>query len=180
MLLPDGSVLMHGSTPYDPAKAHEYYLRYRKLHPRAPGSKAPTGTFAVRDGTKLDRMSGAQLEEQKVYAAERVAAIKKRLTDLNTELKAKIKAAAESERKAKEKPTAHDKLKAAQAAKDYRAKHKTAIAAKAKAKAATSPSPPKKKTETVDSLKKEIITAKSDLKAAVAKQRNLAAATKNG
>jgi hypothetical protein len=29
MILPDGSVLMHEAAPYDPAKAHEYYIRRR-------------------------------------------------------------------------------------------------------------------------------------------------------
>ncbi len=32
--LPDGSVLMHGKRPYDPAKARAYYLRTRQLKGR--------------------------------------------------------------------------------------------------------------------------------------------------
>ncbi len=31
MKLPDGTILMHEKAPYDPVKAHEYYMRTRKL-----------------------------------------------------------------------------------------------------------------------------------------------------
>lgn len=34
MQLPDGQVIMHGDRPYDPKKAHEYYVRTRKLKGR--------------------------------------------------------------------------------------------------------------------------------------------------
>lgn len=34
MRLPNGTTLMHGTTPYDPAKARAYYLRTRKLKGR--------------------------------------------------------------------------------------------------------------------------------------------------
>jgi hypothetical protein len=37
MLLPDGKPLMHGTSLYDPKKAHEYYLRTRKLKGRKKG-----------------------------------------------------------------------------------------------------------------------------------------------
>lgn len=37
MHLPDGSTLMHGPRAYDPKKAHEYYLRVRKLKGRKKG-----------------------------------------------------------------------------------------------------------------------------------------------
>lgn len=39
MRLPDGSTLMHGAAPYDAAKAHQYYLRTRKLKGRKKGAK---------------------------------------------------------------------------------------------------------------------------------------------
>jgi chromosome segregation ATPase len=41
MQLPNGEVLMHASAPYDPKKAHEYYLRTRKLKGRKPGQAQP-------------------------------------------------------------------------------------------------------------------------------------------
>jgi len=45
MLLPNGEVLMHAKAPYDPKKAHEYYLRTRKLKGRKPGKgQPPPGT----------------------------------------------------------------------------------------------------------------------------------------
>lgn len=40
MRLPDGTMLMHGRTPYDPVKAHEYYLRTRELKGRKKGPNA--------------------------------------------------------------------------------------------------------------------------------------------
>lgn len=46
MRLPDGSVLLHGElehrAPYDARKAHDYYLRTRKLTGREKGSKPVT------------------------------------------------------------------------------------------------------------------------------------------
>ena len=43
MQLPDGTTLMHGKKPYDPAKARQYYLRTRRLIGRQKGTtKEPT------------------------------------------------------------------------------------------------------------------------------------------
>jgi hypothetical protein len=53
MILPDGSVLMHGDlehrAPYDPRKAREYYLRTRKLkgRERGAGGVADLGAHVV-------------------------------------------------------------------------------------------------------------------------------------
>lgn len=41
MELPDGTPLMHGTRPYDPKKAHEYYMRTRKLKGRKKGQVDP-------------------------------------------------------------------------------------------------------------------------------------------
>jgi len=38
MRLSDGTTLMHGTAPYDPAKARAYYLRTRKLKGRKKGA----------------------------------------------------------------------------------------------------------------------------------------------
>lgn len=48
MQLPDGSILMHAGLPYDPAKAHEYYLRVRKLKGSQNGGvkASPSGSAA--------------------------------------------------------------------------------------------------------------------------------------
>lgn len=40
MKLPDGTILMHGKRPYDPAKARAYYLRTRQLKGRKKGIAA--------------------------------------------------------------------------------------------------------------------------------------------
>lgn len=51
MRLPDGSILMHGDlehrAPYDARKAHEYYLRTRKLKGREKGNAEPTPNVNV-------------------------------------------------------------------------------------------------------------------------------------
>lgn len=179
MLLPDGSVLMHANNlPYDPVKAHEYYLRTRKLKGRKHGTSY---TVKGRNG-KAVRVSAQELEEQKVYAAARVAQLKKNLDDLGVLLRDKMKAAKAAEAKSKKPPTLAEKAKAAREAEAYQKAHKQSIANKAKAadtnKAKTSSSATK--TDTVDSLKKEISTTRANLKAAVARQRDLATAKKNG
>lgn len=188
MRLPDGSVLMHGDAPYDPAKAHLYYEQHKHLHPRAKGS----GTYTVnRGGGKKVTLTGKQLTEEKAYAGHRVSAIKDRLKNLTEELHKKMA-------EAHKKPTAADKHAQAKASKKYADKHKQQIANKAKAEASkhktVGGTPAKKsassgsssssskthKSTTVEGLKKEIVTTKANLKAAVAKQRQLASATRNG
>lgn len=177
MKLPDGSILMHADVPYDPAKAHAYYLKTRKLHPRQKGNVRegeikPSGKFTIVSGGKHVTLSAQALQEQKVYAAGRVTSITARLSKLNAELRKRVA-------KAKAGPTAAEKSKAAKAAKQYRDAHKQQLANKAKRAAAKAP-PKKASTTTVASLRKQIDTAKSDLKTAVAKQRELAAAKKSG
>lgn len=41
MKLPDGTTLMHGKRPYDPAKARAYYLRTRHLKGRQKAGQRP-------------------------------------------------------------------------------------------------------------------------------------------
>lgn len=49
VLLADGTILMHEARPYDPKKAHEYYLRVRKLKGRKKGPIDPkVATLAKR------------------------------------------------------------------------------------------------------------------------------------
>ena len=182
MILPNGSVLMHESAPYDPKKAHDYYMRTRKLKGRKPG-----GSYTVKTGTgKTVTLSGQKLVEQKAYAAHRVEALKKDLSDLAVLLRSKIAEA----KKSNTPPTLAEKAKAARDAEQYRKTHKQALQNKAKAAAAkkapssssssSSSSTSKTKTDTVDSLKADITKTKANLKAAVAKQRELATAKKNG
>lgn len=182
MQLPDGSILMHGAnTPYDPKKAHEYYMRTRHLK----GRKTGNSSYTVQLGQgKSVILTPQQLTEQKAYAAHRVAQIKKNLSDLSVILRDKLEKAKESAKAAAKPPTLAEKAKAARDAEAYRKSHKQELSNKAKT--AASKAPAKKSTaatpkaDTVDSLKQEITKTKANLKAAVAKQRNLAAAKKNG
>lgn len=188
MQLPDGTVLMHADAPYDPVKAHQYYLLRRKLHPRDAAkidklSSARSGvhTFTVKthDG-KTVKLTAAQLTEQRVYANARVAHIKAKLTSLKAELHKRMAEAKRREANAKKPPTAAEKSKAARDAKQYRQKHQQQLATKAKQASTNKPAAPGKKTETVASLKEEITKTRDSLKAAVAKQRELATAKENG
>lgn len=176
MRLPDGTTLMHVKAPYDPVKAHEYYLRIRELRGRKKGAE----TFTVRRANgKQVQLTQQQLVEQQAYAAKRVAEIKQNLLKLVGELR---KAMAEAEKKkakthrdASKPKTAAEKSKAARESKQYRQKHKSSIATKqkhARKKKSTNADP-------VAELKAKITQIKGRLIAAVKIQRALASATKN-
>ena len=175
MISPEQFVLMHAAAPYDPVKAHEYYMRTRKLKPRQRSSKSDSYTVNVGSG-KTVKLSAQKLEEQKAYAEHRVGIIKDKLKGLNAQLKKKLAAA-------NKKPTAADKSKAARESRQYRDKHKQELATKAKRAASSKPATSSKsssKTTTVATIKKNIVTTKASLKAAVAKQKQLATAKRNG
>lgn len=197
MKLHDGTTLMHKGLPYDPVKAHEYYIRTRKLKGRHKGHTAPnpppkdslsvkrSPTFTVKVGKKGKsvRLTAQQLEEQKLYAAKRVSDIKKRLTELVTKLK-EMKTEAELKKlglskHVKKAPTAADKSKAARKSKQFRQSHKQSLATKAKTKHKKIVSK-SKKSDPVSELESIITEVKGRLMAEVAKQRELFAATKNG
>lgn len=61
MELPNGEVLMHAGRPYDPKKAHEYYLRTRKLTGRKKGQFHPKVAALAK---KLAGMSDDQIKEE--------------------------------------------------------------------------------------------------------------------
>lgn len=176
MKLPDGTVLMHGSAPYDPVKAHEYYLKTRELKGRKKGSAAPPPSkVPVKGlGTKPKKPTNPQeLARQRQYAAKRVAEIKSKLADLNARLKKAMADAKEAEAKSKKPPTAAEKAKAARDAEKYRDKHKSELKAKGKKAAAKESASDKPKHDSVESLKKTISEVKGRLAAAVAAQRAL-------
>lgn len=184
MLLPNGKELMHDGAPYNPEAAHKYYMDHRKLHPRV---KKGTYTIKSKNG-KTYKISAEKLAEQKEYATHRVEQLKQNLKDLNVILKDKLEAAKADEKKKNAKPTLADRAKQARADEAYRKSHKTEIATKAKESASksksSSSSSSKKsstsKADTVDSVKNEITKAKTSLKTAIANQRELAQAKKNG
>lgn len=178
MRLLNGTILKHADLPYDPAKAHEYYLRTRHLKGR---KKSTSYTVKTANG-KTVRLSSKQLVEQKAYAAKRVGEIKKRLGELSSKLHEAMRAAEKkkstSKRESAKPPSAADKSKAARDSRQYRDKHKQKIATATKKTTSTV-----KKSKSVDpvaQLVSRIDTIRGSLKAAVARQRALAGATRNG
>lgn len=195
MRLPDGTILMHDRTPYDPVKAHDYYMRTRKLKGRRPARSKPTQPFVknpflrgpkstytvTMPSGKTVKLTQEQLDEQKAFAAKRVNDIKKNLAKLSGALKQRMVEARAAQAKAKRGPSAADKSKAARKAKQYRAKNQQQLANKRKAASPrTSSSSRKPKADPVAELEAKITQVKGSLAAAVAHQRSLMTATKNG
>jgi hypothetical protein len=182
---------MHKGAPYNPVKAHEYYIRTRQLKGRMLGrtertktsdgplvKKAGSYTVKMPTGSSV-KLTQQQLTEQRAYVAERISNIKKMLSDLNSQLKEKMVAATEAEAKSKKPPTAAEKADAARESKKYKAKNQQKLASKAKA-AANKADGSKPKADTVDGLKRQISQVQGRLKAVVKKQRLLSSATKSG
>lgn len=119
--------LAHMVVGYDPVKAHEYYLRTRKLHPRQKGQQAVTGLRSRASSQPAGK--NQVLAKQRAEAAAAVTQLSKKLTELKGVLA--IKKAALSRDK-KLKPTASDKSKKARESKKYRQKHKQELKTKAK------------------------------------------------
>lgn len=179
---PKSTTIMH-KRPYDPVKAHEYYIRTRQLKGRRAGSS----TFTVRgaSGQKVE-LSGRQLAEQRAYAAKRVNEIKNRLSELTTklhQLRANArKKEAGTKRKAKEAkkaPTAAEKSKAAKESEQYRKKHQQKLATKRKGGSGGKSAKSESKADPVEMLEERITQVKGRLQAAVARQKALAAATRS-
>lgn len=191
MLLSDGTPLMHMTgAPYDPVKAHEYYLKTRHLKgrrkagPKIPGTgpltskKVQTFTVTNQKGQKVV-LTQQQLTEQKAYAAHRVQRIVDKLHRLESELHKRISEAKQKQDKANQPETAAEKHAKAQDAKKFRDKHKTELANKEKQAAATKPKSTQQKQDSVEGLKRTIETVKAKLLKAVEHQRVLTTATKN-
>ena len=174
MLLHDGTHLMHAGKPYDPKKAHDYYLRTRKLHPRAKGSEPAKGgrsRSATVGRSKTTKTNSQQLSEQSAYAARRVSELRARLTELTAELRKRLSEARKQEQEAKKGPSTEDKRKAAESSKKYRDSHKQSIANKRTSASGGSSSGVSSKS--TDEIKREITNTRLKLKAAVAAQRQL-------
>jgi hypothetical protein len=172
MRLPDGTILMHAEhAPYDPAKAHAYYERTKKLKGRRPGAGRPVPQqVATKKHTTIADLSPQQKVELRAYAAQKVKEIRKELSDLNKKLKAKMA-------EAKKPETAADKSKKAREAKKYRETHKQELKTKAKraaAKTGGSSATKEPASDSVEGLKKQIADAQSRLKTAEAKAKALA------
>jgi hypothetical protein len=175
MKLSDGTVLMHGKTPYDPKKAHDYYMRTRHLKGRKKGS-----SYTVTKNNHTYTLTAHQLEEQKAYAAMRVSKITARLNELRSKLQERMREAQKKKVSVDKKPTAADKSKEKRQAKQYRQSHRQELSNKAKTRRVTHP---KTKTTThkdpVAELERKITEVKNRLEAAVQTQRALMGATRN-
>ena len=185
--LPNGEVLMHANAPYDPVKAHQYYLRTRKLKGRKnaatqPPKLVPAGERKIpkappKKHTQISDLSPQQKRELQVVAKARVEAAQKKLNELNRKLKDKIAEAKKAERDAKKPKTAAEKAKDAREAKKYRQSHKTELKTKAKTARAKSGGSSEKdahSSNSVEGLKKQIAAAEKELATAKAKQKALA------
>lgn len=181
MLLPNGEVLKHEDAPYDPVKAHDYYIRTRHLK----GRRAAQDFSVTTQYGRTETLSPQELQEQRAYASHRVSVITTKLSDLKTKLAAAIAEAAKTT--TPKTKTAADKTKAAAKAKTYRQSHEQTIKTKATEKSATktAATTTTKKTSTstgtdINSLQDKIAVTHQNLLDAVAKQRRLAAAKKTG
>jgi len=171
MKLADGTILMHGDTPYDPVKAHEYYIRTRQLKGRHGGS--PSFSVKTRSGRTVT-LSTQELTEQRAYAAKRVTEIKAKLHLLEQKLREAMREAKKKKRDSEKPKTAAEKAQDARDAKQYRSKHRTKLAAKRKHERKT-----KRKSDPVSELEDKIANVKVRLHNAIAVQRALTSATKN-
>ena len=184
--------------PYDPVKAHEYYVRNRHLKGRragqsqpvvSPRAKSPTYTVRTVSGQTVT-LSGRELAEKKAYAAKRIGKIKRRLAELNTILRKSMADAKAkkntAQKKASTPKTAAEKSKAAREAKKYQDTHKQKIATKRHTVAAKQPktkvvatTTKSNKKDHVAELETKINEVKNKLVVAVANQRSLFSATRN-
>ena len=179
MKLRDGSILIHGTAPYDPVKAHAYYIRTRHLKGRHKNGTRSIYTVTTNGRTHV--LTQQQLIEEQVYAEHRINVIKEKLSELSSKLSKLLSEAKSKETTASAKPTQAEKAKATRQALLYSRAHKTQIAQKAKIRRQTQPkqsaATPK---DPVAELENKINEVKNRLQAAVATQRALLSATKNG
>ena len=124
---------------YDPQKAHEYYLRTRKLKGRNHGSGEQPEGFARANARRHESAKAKQKRELQA----RIQSLSEKLSKLETLIREKEHEAASEDRKSKakkeraakekDKPkTAAEKAKAARENEKYRDKHKQELKTKAK------------------------------------------------
>lgn len=172
--------------PYDPVKAHEYYVKNRVLKGRRKAGGAPIGrpslntsTYKVNLGNQSVNYTKERLAQEQAYIAQRVEKIKGRLSELTGMLKEMRFKARVAEREDKKGPTASEKSKAARESKKYREKHKQELATKQKKETSKKSTSSEADTlSTVAEVEVTINQVKGRLKDAVARQRALASATK--
>lgn len=140
--------LIHMVEGYDPAKAHEYYLRTRKLKGRKRGhgedsSSRSSNGQDPRTGKTRKQISRDARARQRIELADQIDKMEGRLQKLEALIKERAREEASEDRKAKakkerarkesEKPkTAAEKAKAARESEKYRKEHKQELKTKAK------------------------------------------------
>ena len=161
---------MHEGEPYDPVKAHEYYIRTRKLKGRKKGAQ-PQRSGRGRSSASVD------LIKTRASAAARVAGLRKKIHLLKRELNKREAEAKKAAKEAKKPDSAAEKRKKAKESAQYRDKHKQQLKTKAKttsksggSASSKSKSGGKKSTE---ELKSTIDRLETKLAAAVARQKAL-------
>jgi len=164
---------------YDPVKAHDYYMRTRKLKGRKKAASAVGETLRTA-GTKPPTSNSVQLQRQRQHAAEQVATLRKKLAELNRQLKERMAESRKSAKEAAKPDTAAEKAQKARDAKKYRDKNKQKLKTKAatdrsKSGGGSSKSGSKSSTgkDSVEELKAAVDRVQSALKKAVARKRAL-------
>lgn len=132
-----------------------------------------------RANGKTKKIDPKVAARQKKAVARRISNLRKDLTELNRQLKDALAQERETKAKKDRGPTAADKREAARDAKKYRAKNQQKLATKANRKAEKS-SGSMKRDHSVEGIRRRINETQRDLSTALAKQRSLAKATKNG
>lgn len=152
---------------YDPIKAHEYYMKTRKLKGRKKGAKV-----IPISSRKPKKASSGQVPP---HLQREVARLKGRLHELQARLREVLQNKRETSKKSEHK-TAAEKSKDARESKKYRDEHKAELAQKRKRASSKSGggghsggNPISSMTET--EVRNAIARTRSNLKEAVAKAR---------
>lgn len=172
---------------YDPVKAHQYYLRTRKLKGRKKGRAQPVSdvgagrlvkTALASPAGKKPVSNNPQLQRQRQQAAARVSTLRQKLSELNARLKEKMAEAKEAEAKEKKGPSSSEKREAAERSKDWRAKNQQKVKQQEKQRAAKEKNQPETKKsgggdDSIEGIRTAITKVKGALDKAVARQRAL-------
>lgn len=195
MRTPETFILEHAQKPYDPVKAHDYYIRTRKLKGRRKGSTpAPASTQGGQRGSVgRPRMATAPqvtiTSQRQAEVKARVEQLQAKLNILNAILKKLIKDA-QGDKPATKKSTKTTKSKSVATKKSSAADRKPLTVAQ-KQEAAKKQRIRYKKTHPnagkttskerqakIEEVRKQIEQVKAELKAAIAKARETARGSK--
>lgn len=164
-------IIRHVDAPYDPAKAHDYYLKTRQLKGRKPGSiVTPIHKTGV---AKVQSAAVQKLARQKAATA-KIARLTIKVHALSNALKEAQKALQNKKAEDKKNSDGKTTVKERNQSKQYRDTHKSKIAVAAKKTARTTASKPKavagmnekQLTDRISKIKRLITNANEQIKAA--------------